>query len=187
MRWWIGERSTITGLDQHTGDKAWLRGRFYSDKLPGYPDAGDAALCDHPKWAFHLPPHPLGDRPREMQILAGRLLGHAGNIGPAHGLDRGPAGGAGPRPGLHARRLCAGRPGLRPLDARVCLRNARLRPPGVGLRPPGVILADPSEVTAIGRPPPGPGRVPRGARPRSSSSRWPRCRRSWDSTCWRRS
>ncbi len=56
----------ITGLDRQTGDKALLRGRYYSDKLPGYPML--AALpyaCA--KWAFRLPPHPLGADPEKCK------------------------------------------------------------------------------------------------------------------------
>ena len=133
----------INGLDQQTGDKAWLRGRYLFGQAARISRAGDPALCVH---QMGVPPaaHPLGTDPR-IHILAGGLLGHAGNLGPAHRLDRGAAGDPGPRPGLLARRRRAGRPGLRPLDAGVCLRNARLRPPGFGLRPPGLVLADPED------------------------------------------
>jgi hypothetical protein len=55
-------RVDITGLDRQTGDKALLRGRYYSDKLPGYPMlAALPYVCA--KWAFQLPPHPLGADP----------------------------------------------------------------------------------------------------------------------------
>jgi 4-amino-4-deoxy-L-arabinose transferase-like glycosyltransferase len=52
-------RVEITGLDRNTGDKAFFRGRYYSDKLPGYPLlAALPYVCA--KWAFRLPSHPLG-------------------------------------------------------------------------------------------------------------------------------
>ncbi len=48
----------ITGLHQQTEDKAWFRGDYYSDKLPGYPLlAAVPYACA--RWAFGLPPHPL--------------------------------------------------------------------------------------------------------------------------------
>ena len=49
----------ITGLDQQTGDKAEFEGRFYSDKLPGYPFLA-AIPYSYARWAFDIPPHPLG-------------------------------------------------------------------------------------------------------------------------------
>jgi hypothetical protein len=56
----------ITGLDVHTGDKALLRGRYYSDKLPGYPMlAALPYVCA--KWALQLPPHPLGADPEKCK------------------------------------------------------------------------------------------------------------------------
>jgi hypothetical protein len=54
----------ITGLDGHTGDKALLRGRYYSDKLPGYPMLATLPYACA-KWAFQLPPHPLGADPEK--------------------------------------------------------------------------------------------------------------------------
>ena len=38
----------ITGLERQTGDMAWFRGEYYSDKLPGLSLAGDGAvrLCE---------------------------------------------------------------------------------------------------------------------------------------------
>src|SRR4051794_27492391 len=49
---------SIDGLDKQTGDKAFFRGHYYSDKLPGYSLLATApyALA---KSLFHLPPHPL--------------------------------------------------------------------------------------------------------------------------------
>jgi hypothetical protein len=48
----------ITGLEHQTGDLAWFRGQYYSDKLPGY-----SFLAAVPyavlKWVFHFPSHPL--------------------------------------------------------------------------------------------------------------------------------
>ena len=53
---------SITGLEHQTGDMAWFRGQYYSDKLPGF-----SLLATVPyalaKWVFHLPPHPLGTKP----------------------------------------------------------------------------------------------------------------------------
>jgi hypothetical protein len=55
----VVDRGTILldGLDQQTGDIAWFRGRYYSDKLPGY-----SLLATIPyaiaKTAFGFPPHP---------------------------------------------------------------------------------------------------------------------------------
>ena len=48
----------ITGLDQQTGDKAKFEGRYYSDKLPGYPLLA-ALPYAYARWAFDLPAHPL--------------------------------------------------------------------------------------------------------------------------------
>ena len=48
----------ITGLDQQTGDKAKFEGRFYSDKLPGYPLLA-ALPYAYARWAFDIPDHPL--------------------------------------------------------------------------------------------------------------------------------
>lgn len=52
---------SISGLDQQTGDKAYFRGKYYSDKLPGYP-----LLAVPPyflaKRLLGLPDHPLGAR-----------------------------------------------------------------------------------------------------------------------------
>ncbi len=56
----LGDRGTVslTGLDQQTGDKAFYRGQYYTDKLPGY-----SVLALPPylaaKGIFRLPPHPL--------------------------------------------------------------------------------------------------------------------------------
>lgn len=59
----MGDRGTISisGLDRQTGDKAYFRGKYYSDKLPGY---SFLALPPYlaSKLAFRLPSHPL-DRP----------------------------------------------------------------------------------------------------------------------------
>ncbi len=52
----------IDGLDQQTGDKAFFHGHFYSDKLPGYPLLAVVPYA-WSKWAFRLPPHPLGASP----------------------------------------------------------------------------------------------------------------------------
>lgn len=51
----------ITGLEQQTGDRAWSQGRYYSDKLPGYPLLA-APVYAGAKILFGLPSHPL-DRP----------------------------------------------------------------------------------------------------------------------------
>ncbi len=57
----VVDRGTVCldGLDRQTGDIAKLRGRYYCDKLPGFPflaaiPYGVARLC------FGLPAHPLG-------------------------------------------------------------------------------------------------------------------------------
>ena len=48
----------ITGLEQQTGDKALYQGRYYSDKLPGYPILA-AIPYAYSKWLLDLPPHRL--------------------------------------------------------------------------------------------------------------------------------
>jgi hypothetical protein len=57
----IVDRGTvsITGLDGQTGDKAYFRGRYYSDKLPGYPLLAAVPYAIS-RWALHVPAHPLG-------------------------------------------------------------------------------------------------------------------------------
>ena len=70
-----------------------------------------------------------------IEVLAGGLLDHAGDVGPAHRLDRRPAGAPGPGPGLHAGRLGAAGPGLWPFDSGLRLRHARLRTPGLARSP----------------------------------------------------
>jgi hypothetical protein len=54
----------IDGLDDQTGDKAWFRGRYYSDKLPGFSLLA-AAPYGLARGVFALPAHPLkaGDVP----------------------------------------------------------------------------------------------------------------------------
>lgn len=54
----------IDGLDDQTGDKAWFRGRYYSDKLPGFSLLA-AAPYGLARGSFALSPHPLkaGDLP----------------------------------------------------------------------------------------------------------------------------
>ncbi|HMB07482.1 MAG TPA: hypothetical protein VKP69_27595 [Isosphaeraceae bacterium] len=51
----------INGLEDQTGDKAFVRGRYYTDKLPGFSllAAGPYALA---KAALRLPDHPLNRR-----------------------------------------------------------------------------------------------------------------------------
>ena len=127
------DRGTITldGLDDQTGDKARFRGHYYTDKLPGFSllATGPYALA---KAVWRLPDHPL-NRER-IRLLAGRLLGHAGDLGPAHGADRGRARRPGARPGLRPPAIGAGRPGVRPGDAGLRLRDDELRAPGLGVR-----------------------------------------------------
>ena len=129
----------ITGLDQQTNDKAKFEGQYYSDKLPGFSVAGDAAIRDRqvgiaaaepsaqptprsrigppttgPPWAL-----PDSSRPATAVLLVfwGRELGCL------------------PRSGVLDRpRLRTGDPGLR-------LRHARLRPPGVCVRPVRVVFS----------------------------------------------
>ncbi len=62
----IVDRGTveITGLDNQTEDKAKFEGRFYSDKLPGYPVLA-ALPYAYARWAFDLPAHPI-DTPRAL-------------------------------------------------------------------------------------------------------------------------
>lgn len=48
----------ITGLHQQTWDLARLHGRYYSDKLPGYPLLA-ALPYAVARWVFRVPPHPL--------------------------------------------------------------------------------------------------------------------------------
>jgi hypothetical protein len=48
----------IDGLDQQTNDKAFFRGRFYSDKLPGYSLLA-AVPYELTRTVLRLPPHPL--------------------------------------------------------------------------------------------------------------------------------
>jgi hypothetical protein len=55
---------TITGLERQTGDKAWFRGEFYSDKLPGYPMLATMPYACA-RWVLGLPPHPLGQPGRK--------------------------------------------------------------------------------------------------------------------------
>jgi len=49
----------INGLEDHTHDRAYVRGRYYTDKLPGY-----SLLATVPyslaRRVFGLPPHPMG-------------------------------------------------------------------------------------------------------------------------------
>jgi hypothetical protein len=103
---------TITGLDRQTEDKAWFRGQYYSDKLPGYP-----LLAALPyfvaKRVLGLPDHPLNQDPfrywaadywitlgtsgiltawtAALLVVAARELGcrrwQAGLIGLAYGLS----------------------------------------------------------------------------------------------------
>jgi hypothetical protein len=60
----VVDRGTVCldGLDQHTGDIAYLRGHYYCDKLPGY-----SLLAAFPyalaRLALRLPAHPLGVAP----------------------------------------------------------------------------------------------------------------------------
>jgi hypothetical protein len=54
----------ITGLDQQTGDKAYFRGEFYSDKLPGYPLLAALPYASA-RWVFGLPPHPLNQEAKK--------------------------------------------------------------------------------------------------------------------------
>ena len=51
-------RLSIDGLENQTGDRAHYRGRYYSDKLPGYPflAVAPALVC---RKVFGMPPHPL--------------------------------------------------------------------------------------------------------------------------------
>ncbi len=53
----------ITGLEDETRDRAFHRGQFYSDKLPGYPLLAVAPYAAA-KWAFGLPAHPLRKPPK---------------------------------------------------------------------------------------------------------------------------
>jgi hypothetical protein len=48
----------ITGLEQHTGDLAKYNGRYYSDKLPGYPLLAAVPYACL-RGVFGFPPHPL--------------------------------------------------------------------------------------------------------------------------------
>jgi len=50
---------SIDGLEDQTGDKAYFRGRFYSDKLPGYPFLAAVPYAVE-RYALGVPPHPLG-------------------------------------------------------------------------------------------------------------------------------
>lgn len=54
------DRGTVVldGLDKQTGDIAWFRGRYYSDKLPGYSILATAPYAIA-KGVLGLPPHPL--------------------------------------------------------------------------------------------------------------------------------
>jgi hypothetical protein len=54
---------SITGLERETEDKAWFRGEFYSDKLPGYPILATIPYACA-KSALGLPSHPLGQPAR---------------------------------------------------------------------------------------------------------------------------
>src|SRR5262249_55402096 len=62
----IVDRGTIviTGLEQHTHDRARFQGRYYSDKMPGFPllSAVPYAIS---KSALGIPAHPLNARPRK--------------------------------------------------------------------------------------------------------------------------
>ncbi len=60
----IVDRGTIdiTGLQQQTGDRAVYQGRYYSDKLPGYPMLA-APVYAVEKLLLGLPSHPLDGRP----------------------------------------------------------------------------------------------------------------------------
>lgn len=57
----LGDRGTIelNGLEKQTGDAAFDRGRYFTDKQPGYSIAALPAYVLG-KFAFGLPPHPLG-------------------------------------------------------------------------------------------------------------------------------
>lgn len=52
-------RLSIDGLEDQTGDRAHYQGRYYSDKLPGYPFLAVVPdlVC---RVVFGMPPHPLG-------------------------------------------------------------------------------------------------------------------------------
>src|ERR1700709_2273070 len=56
----VVDRGTVSidGLEDHTHDRAKFRGRYYSDKLPGFSllAAGPYVVA---KWARRLPGHPL--------------------------------------------------------------------------------------------------------------------------------
>ncbi len=56
----LGDRGTVSinGLDQQTGDKAFYRGLYYSDKLPGFSCLGLTPYLVATR-IFHLPPHPI--------------------------------------------------------------------------------------------------------------------------------
>ena len=168
----------ITGLDQQTGDKAFYRGEYYSDKLPGLSLAGGGAvrLCEG-----GVPASAPSPQCAPEEVLAGRLLDHTGHVEPPDCLDGGVAGAPGPRAGLRARRGHAGGPGVWPFDARVCLRDAGVRPPGVGLCAVRFVPADPEGIVAFRGYADSPLRVSWRRRRRSSSYKWRRYRRSWAS------
>lgn len=50
---------SIDGLDRQTGDLAYFRGRYYSDKLPGYPFLAALPYAVQ-RYALGARPHPLG-------------------------------------------------------------------------------------------------------------------------------
>jgi hypothetical protein len=52
-------RLSIDGLENQTGDRAYFRGHFYSDKLPGYPFLA-MLPCAFAETFLGYPPHPLG-------------------------------------------------------------------------------------------------------------------------------
>jgi len=52
---------SIDGLEDHTRDRAFLRGRYYTDKLPGFSLLGTVPY-GLARMALRLPPHPLNVR-----------------------------------------------------------------------------------------------------------------------------
>ena len=84
----------ITGLDQQTGDKACVPRPVLLGQAPRLSLAGGRAVRVREAALRLAAPSPRWSR---LEVLAGRLLDHAGHVGSAHRLDGRLAGPAGPR------------------------------------------------------------------------------------------
>ena len=74
----------INGLEDHTGDRARIGDRFFTDKQPGLSLLGVPAYAAT-RYLFGLPPHPIDRKGPEFPLLARRLLGDSGHFGRVDG------------------------------------------------------------------------------------------------------